>query len=334
METILVMAFMGMVMGFARYLTSGRRRAQARAWRQAAERVGLTAVSENSGGLLGQPLLTGRSGTLPVSLFGYQQGAERGTTISVGGLGHGRGALTARREGFMERTLGSGIELGTPEFDAQVYLRGDLDLALAVFDARTRRRMAALLQGLDPTEGRKSLLVEAQLADGNLTVRVRGPVDGERLAGLLEEVLDVARRLVAPQDLARRIADNLRREPAEGVRLQALDLLAGEYPDHPATREALLAACRDRSDEVRLRVARRLGEDGRETLLGLVASPGTDDSCAARAAVALGGRLPAEQAEETLRHAFKWRRHETARACCRSSSTCGPGWKAWGTSPR
>ncbi len=93
-------------------------------------------------------------------------------------------------------------------------------------------------------------------------------------------------------------------------------MLAREFPKHPATRETLLAARQDTSEEVRLRAAMALGDEGRDTLVDLVARVGTGDSCAARAIVALGEHLPEELAQATLRRALGGaRRPQTAQAC-------------------
>ena len=93
----------------------------------------------------------------------------------------------------------------------------------------------------------------------------------DQLRSDLNEVLGalvaVARKLEPPDDLAERIAANTRTEPSWRVRLENLSLLAESYPDNPAAREALKRACHDESDEVRLRAARALGDDGRETIV-------------------------------------------------------------------
>jgi len=101
-------------------------------------------------------------------------------------------------------------------------------------------------------------------------------------------------------------------------------MLAREFPRHPATRDTLLAVREDRSEEVRLRAGMALGEEGRETLLDLVARAGTGDSCAARAISALGERLPEGLAEATLRRALGGAgRPETAQACLEALGRLG-----------
>ncbi len=124
--------------------------------------------------------------------------------------------------------------------------------------------------------------------------------------------------------MAARIASNLRAEPEAGARLRGVLMLSREFPRHAATREALLAAREDASEEVRLRAGMALGEEGRGTLVDLVARAGTDDSCAARAIAALGDRLPAEQAEAALRRALgEAGRPQTAQACLEALGRLG-----------
>ena len=125
----------------------------------------------------------------------------------------------------------------------------------------------------------------------------------------------MARRLVAPADIALRLAENLRSEPAAGVRLQGLLMLLREHGDHPAAREALLAARTDPSAEVRLRAGIALGDEGRDLLLELAGAESAEDACAAGAIAALADALPLEGTEEILQRALRARRTATARAC-------------------
>jgi hypothetical protein len=169
--------------------------------------------------------------------------------------------------------------------------------------------------------------VDASLTDGILEVRVKESGwsgNRERVPEILAGVLEVARGLVAPKDLAGRIAANVRREPEAGARLQGLLMLAREFPGHPATRKALLAAREDASEEVRLRAGMALGDEGRETLVDLVKRTGTGDACAARAVSFLGQGLPEGLAEATLRRALGGAgRPQTAQACLEALAQLG-----------
>jgi len=137
----------------------------------------------------------------------------------------------------------------------------------------------------------------------------------ERLPEVLPAVLALARRLETPEDVPCRLAENLKGEPVAGVRLQVLVTLTREFPDHPATREALLAAREDPDAEVRLRAGIALGPEGRETLLRVAGGEGAEDETTERAVAALGDHLKSAQAQEILRHALRTRRETTARAC-------------------
>jgi hypothetical protein len=239
-----------------------QRRTRARIWREAADRVGLTAITQPAGGVFSRAELSARSGPLAVRLERGRQKEHR-TRLTVSGLGHGAhgaGGLSLRRKDLgaaLQRLLGGDIAIGSPAFDQAISIQGEAVLALAVLDAETRHRLAGLLGGV--LRGER---VRAALRDGVLEVclweRGRG-LSARALADVIGGVLDVARRLTAPADLAPRIAENLRAEPEEGVRLQCVLALARRFPHHPATREALLAARLDPSDEVRLQAAIALG---------------------------------------------------------------------------
>jgi HEAT repeat protein len=314
------------IAGSVAYLvTSERRRAQLRVWRLAATTAALADVEVSEGGLFEGAFLIGHSGDLRVRLEAYREGKYvHGTKMVVTGLGHGGGGLSLRREGlgtaFEKRFIGGReIEIGDPSFDDEYYVQGHAPLAFAILEPGTRRRLAGLLRGKITVEGREPVDVDATLTDGVLEVRVKesgfSGIRG-RVPGILEEALDVARLLVAPKDVAARIAANLGREPEPGARLQGLLMLAREFPRHPATRQTLLAAREDASEEVRLRAGMALGEEGRETLVGLVTRVGTGDSCAARAISALGESLPEGLAQATLRRALGGAgRPLTAQAC-------------------
>jgi HEAT repeats len=325
MEPLFGLVAVAIAASIAYLVTSERRRAQLRAWRQAAERAGLADVEEAEGGVFEGAFVHGRSGELRVRLESYRRGKyEHGTKIVVTGLGHGAGGLSLRREGLStaieKRFIGEReIEIGDPSFDDEYFVQGRAPLALALLDPETRRCVAELLRGRVSIPHETGVDVGPSLSDGVLEVRVKESGftgNRERIPQILASVLEVARRLVAPADVAARIASNLRAEPEAGARLRSVLMLAREFPRHPATRDALRACLGDSSGEVRLRAATALGEEGRSTLLDLVERAGTDDWCAARAVAALGERLPAERAEAALRRALGGAgRPETAQAC-------------------
>jgi hypothetical protein len=314
-------------------VASERRRAQLQAWRLAATRSALSNVNASEGDLFGGASVSGDSGGLRVRLEGNRRGKyERGTKIIIRGLGHGAGALSLRREGLgtaIEKRLTGEreVEIGDPAFDDEFFVQGQVTLALAVLSPETRRRLAGLLRGQVAVSGREPVDVSATLSHGVLEVRVKeSGFSGRRehVPAILADALDVARRLVAPADVAARIAENVRAEPEPGARLSAVLSLAREFGGHEATRATLLAARDDANEEVRLRAAMALGEEGRETLLDLVGRAGTGDAVAARAVAALGERLPEGLAEATLRCALdETGRTSTARACLEALGRLG-----------
>ena len=197
-------------------VTSERRRAQLRVWRArgGAGRAHGGRGSRRGGSSRGRSCAV-RSGDLRVRLEGYRRGKyERGTKIVVTGLGHGAGGLSLRREGLgtaiEKRFIGEReIEIGDPSFDDEYYVQGQAPLALAILEPGTRRRLAGLLRGQVAVEGREPVDVDATLADGVLEVRVKeSGFSGSRehVPAILPEALDVARLLVAPKDVAARIA--------------------------------------------------------------------------------------------------------------------------------
>jgi len=309
------------VLAVAYLIAAAKGKSRGAAWANAARAVGLTGVEQFE--TLGIPSkLTGRSGPLEVTLERYQHGKhESGTRISIAGMGHEAAGLSLRREGLataFEKVVGEReIELGDAAFDAELFVQGSPPLARALLDADTRRLLVTLLRGAVPLAS-GSVSARVSLTGGVLRADLqRGmfSASGERLPEVLAALLAAARRLVAPADIAQRIADNLAREPEAGVRLHGLLMLLREHGHHPAARAAMLEALADASAEVRLRAALALGEEGRGTLLALATGAETDDAQSAAAVSALAERLPPESAEDVLLRAVRARRTATARAC-------------------
>jgi HEAT repeat protein len=132
---------------------------------------------------------------------------------------------------------------------------------------------------------------------------------------VLTVLLAVARKLEKPDDVAARIAENTRSEPEWRVRRENVLMLAERYPEHPATPEALRRACQDENEEVRLRAALGLKDEGRGTLLEIATRESADDGCAATAVAALGEHLPGAAALSILDDALRRTRTGTVRAC-------------------
>jgi HEAT repeat protein len=192
---------------------------------------------------------------------------------------------------------------------------------VTVLDSGTRAALGRLVAGRLATTVGNTIEVSASVSHGALDVRVEdarlwGSVQlaSEVIAGVVE----AARRLVEPRDLAARIAENLRTEPEPGVRAECVAALARDFTDHPARLPALLAALEDADLEVRLRAAVALGPEGRDVLLAIAADVAAPDEAAARAVAALAADLPAEQAAAMLGSALRTRRLAFARECIRA----------------
>ena len=313
------------------------RRARARMafWLGAAREAGL---SDNV--RWGDGVLTGSSGQLQVRLSLYQEGEFGGTRVEVWSPSLAPN-LTLRAEG-VGALLGlrdrKEIEVGDEDFDRQVSIRGTPALALALLDPETRRTLRAMLRGRLVVRGHSPLWASGRLEEGVLRIDVperssvarggpggsgEGPepmerayLDGEdKLPAILRAALDLAARLVVPEDLPRRIASNLACEPESRVRQRAFLTLLREFPEHPATRDALAAARADPDADIRLRAGIALGADGRDVLLGVAGGEGAEDATSARAVAALAASLKMEQAAELLKNALRTRRLATARAC-------------------
>jgi HEAT repeat protein len=279
----------------------------------AAAACGLTDVE--TGGGPGRRRLDGRSGPLRVRLEENALGEDDEprqyeTRIMIERI-EGAVPITLRRErrGFLQRDLSSReIEIGDKAFDDDFHVTGPHVFVRALLDGQTRRSLRALLLEIDLEVDRGGL-------GGALRVTMPWPLHEWALARILGLMLDVARRLERPPDVARRLADNARLDPLPEVRLQNLLTLVREYPERPATDEALLAACADTSDWIRVRAATALGERGRTTLFEVALRDPPDDAATAQAIAVLGDRLTHERVSGILGRALRARQPGTVRAC-------------------
>ncbi len=299
--------------GLWRYLATRPSARQAARWRAAARFAGLTAVEESKDDL------AGRAGSLAVWLSAFAGDESRGTRITVSGAGRPRG-LTIRPEDPRSRARGGAreVEVGDDAFDAAAWVEGPPALAYALLDADTRRSLQALLGGQ-----LSMFWASGRVENGVLGIEVPESAPwwqtfdtgGDFLDDVLEASIQLARRLSVPADVARRIAENMKGEPVSRVRLLSLGALVREYPDHPATREALLAARGDPDAEVRLRAGIALGPEGRDVLRAVAAGEGAKDETTERAVAALEPDLTVDEAMGLLRSALRTRRVGTAQAC-------------------
>jgi len=299
-------------------------------WREAAREAGLATIAETDDGVLST-----KAGGLRVR-FSQSLSQEGGTRLEIDGRGLAGLTLRPEPRGLLATRSPREIELGDDEFDREVSVQGLTTLALAVLDAPTRHAVRTLLRGPFQPRGHRPLWITGMLDDGLLRIDVpprvprlrRGSsrdepeqagsvyLDGEyRLPEVLRAALDFAGRLVVSGPMPERLRANLAAEPQAGVRRRLLLTLLRDYPDHPATREAVRAARDDEDAEVRLRAGLALGDEGRDVLLGVAGGEGAEDKTSAAAVNALGATLTLEQVSELLRSALRTRRLETAGAC-------------------
>jgi len=312
MEPLLLLAvalpLAGVVALLARFGRQDRRIVEG--WLHAARHAGLTAL-ETRPVFWGVATLSGLSGDLRVR-FEWREPAAGGSSTVIRVDGPSIVPLSLQREGlgaYVEnRFAPRELVLGDEPFDELFYVRGPYVMVRAVLDHDTRRHLTNLLHEAD-----------LEIVNGELGGRVpqsRGqPQPDPRVSRVLSELLVAARRLARPTDARRRLADNARVDPQPGVRLQSLLALVHECPDDPTTRVALHRACADRSDEIRVRAAALLGEDGRETLVDIACARHPHDEWAARAIGQLGEHFPPKVAKDVLGRALHARHPQTARAC-------------------
>lgn len=338
METLIAYAVMAAVGCLFAYRTA---RARAKAWRKAAQAAGLTDLVSSSF----RRRLTGRFGSLHVRLERYKRNRdhETGDRVVIDGLGHGSGEFALRREGMgsaVRKALGGReIEVGDETFDDLAYVQGAPHVVRAILDAETRAVVVPLLGGLValgeesrigtgsghsyalPPKG--AVKARISVSDGTLRAELPGLDSPSDLSDAVRTLLAAAERLVVPPDIPARLIANARNDPVPAVRLANLLTLAREYPEHSGTHEALRAARWDTDEEVRLRAAMGLGEEGWEVLLAIASREDTEDSRAARAIDALGEGLTREQAEAILQRSLRGKRSASALAATRALGRIG-----------
>jgi hypothetical protein len=186
--------------------------------------------------------------------------------------------------------------------------------AFVVSRLRGEERMQPLRTAAAAQEELSDILVRSELLGSS----AHGWVDLQVPSFMVLDLLKCVRQLVRfgePTDLPFSLADSFRSEPMAWARLILLLTLTREFPECPATRTLLLEAREDRSDEVALRAAIALGDEGAATLRALVGRHDAADPCRARAVSALGEQLAPAEAAATLRSALGSQQMLTAAAC-------------------
>ena len=290
-------------------------------WLATAREAGLTDVSVEVAPLSDR--LAGRKGRLQVVIEKGYLGDEWSASlarsglpsrdgldapsarVTVSGLPHPLGFRPEEPRASARASSGE-VQIGDPAFDSAVYVQGPPALLFALLDPPTRVQMVqAMSWPIQIVNG----CIHAAFAE-----RYAGGGAGDPLPAMLRPLLQLGERLQRPHDLVERLAAHVREEPIDEVRLWNLTTLAREYPEHPATREALRHACGDACDEMRLRAALMLGPEGRPALLAFARYDSADDTCASRALEAVGAALDSDEVHAILARSLRERRLLTARA--------------------
>lgn len=220
--------------------------------------------------------------------------AESGLRFAVEGLCP---SVTLWRIGFSSPTRVDATQarpVGEPEIDKLFRVVGPPAHVHALLIATTRIALRELLRG-------SVRLGQVWLEGGTLTVDVPTSGFAREHPGLepaTHAIAGMAKLLEAPSDLVERLAENVARDPAPGVRLASLRALFDAFASHARTRTAAFAALRDGDELVRLEAAVQTKAQGRETLVRLAVDTDTSEASASRAIRALGPEhLPLDRVE-------------------------------------
>jgi hypothetical protein len=242
-----------------------------------------------------------------VRVDAYTKGEEgRGIELTVKGLWPKVALWRVSPGSYRDSEL---VETGDSEFDAVIETSGPPDQVLALLGAETRRAIRDLLAG--------SVRVDAlHMEGGELQMEVPttgfagehpGLPQAARALGALSQ------RLVTPEPVRGRLAENARHDPIAGVRLKNLFAIVRLLPGDPFTLEELRAATKDHDPEVRLRAAMKLGPEARDVLQALVTDEAVADDLAEQAIDSLGGAFRPEEAVAQVARACRDRAHKPRR---------------------
>lgn len=210
-------------------------------WAEIAGRLGLSVVSEDH--LDGN--IEGSHAEVDTYSTGSGKNRRSYTRVRInGGLPNG---LKLEREGFLS-SFSEDIKTGDRLFDAAVRIRGDADLALAMFDAKTR---TAVMGAVD---------TGWTFADATWTWTTGGYAGAE-----IEAV--VQRGLVMARDMrergnasASKLVERVKNDPDPGARKRCLEYLIERHPRSRELEIALEAGRLDLDSEVRIIAATKLAD--------------------------------------------------------------------------
>jgi len=295
----------------ARWVWNDRERAHS--WLVAATGCGLTEMAVRK--TLGWNwALEGRAGPLHVRLDSLFPGDDPlATDITIRGLSAGLDGPSSDPL----RWLG-GVDLDAETLRDMPPVSGPALLLCAVMDGPTRRLVRNLFAGrLDIDGAVQTWTGTARLRDGRLSASFL-PGSGSfapTLTDVLAALLDIARRLLPPEDMARAAARNAQSDPDPGVRIHHLRTVRADAKDPQLVQATYWAALADPAAEVRLEAALACGPEGVPVLRAMVADEQAPDRCRARAVRLLRAELPTDLAEAALVQALGAHASMTALAC-------------------
>jgi len=282
-------------------LLNMERRTSIQFWQDAVESVGLQVVEATPGW---NPQLKARAELMEMRIRPSGEAAHSRIAVKVAGPPDFH-KVRVRPQAMYQFT--HEIEIGDAPFDGEFAIDGPARLVAALLDEGTRRLLSRL-----------SLAGRLDLSQGEIRMDLPDPY----LSQTLPLLLDLGKRLAEPLDVTRRLAENARQDPVAGVRLHNLLVLLRELPGDPVTAEALRAGRTDPSLDVRLRLAKQMGPEGR-VILRELAEGLENDAVSAEAVSALGRALPIEDTTTILGHASGRRLFRTARACLKNLGATG-----------
>jgi hypothetical protein len=183
-----------------------------------------------------------------------------------------------RGDGPLQRALqGEDEQVGDPDFDRRVVIRGLKHTDRASLDAQTRARLVDFLEA------------GGTLEQGRLVWRRRSLPSLEQLEDQLERSCALAGALrLGGQATAEKLSRGPDEEPVPGVRAGNLEALWRWRPGRPEVLRALRAALEDPAPEVAMTAALRLGEEGLPAARALLREPSLPEPLRLRALEALG----------------------------------------------
>lgn len=197
---------------------------------------------------------------------------------------------------WISRPLGEEQKTGDVGFDARVRVQGSTLTCRALLDADVRGRYLAALEELP------GLRVE----NGAVTWSTRRRLSDDDIRRIAETMVALARSFVPPNPLAE-LKKHVLTERVAAVRLRALELLIGRFPEAPETREAVAGAVADADGVVRLKAALVAGSAGHQAIVALA---GDDTLAIDRRVEAVRGLAQVDPASalDPIRKALKDRR--------------------------